>query len=179
MLVSIDGTNQRPLFSPRRRRSSDCQCAVPAVRASVVALDPRSNEAPGNIYFADAETGESSFRLSVFCAWENSKRNGGLFSMLLVGNIWTADLYGCKCSLVANASHAEGLPPDYITVDSQRVYWSQQGREEVFSLLKEGSEIDSAKIAHGVRNIRALNQQKYPGEYPRRKSCLPQFFPSI
>ncbi|XP_028969015.1 proto-oncogene tyrosine-protein kinase ROS [Galendromus occidentalis] len=134
MLASIDGSNQRPLFPPRRRRASNCQCSARALKASVVALDPKSKKAPGYVYFADAET----------------------------GNIWSADLHGCACTLVANASLVEGLPPDYITVDKQRVYWSQQGREEVFSLLKESSEIGSAKIAHGVRNIRALNQQRYP-----------------
>lgn len=89
------------------------------------------------------------------------------------GNIWRTDLIGCHCHLIANASLTKGLPPDVMTVDLQRVYWSQHGLENVFSVLKESAEratygaitddVAAVKVANGVRNIRALNSQPYPG----------------
>lgn len=100
--------------------------------------------------------------------------------ILDLGNIWRTDLVGCHCHLVANASLTKGLPPDVLTVDLQRVYWSQRGREEVFSILKDSlgrpthgeteNHVAAVKVASGVRNIRALNSQHYPGNGERRYS---------
>ncbi|XP_041462200.1 proto-oncogene tyrosine-protein kinase ROS-like [Lytechinus variegatus] len=104
-----------PLFgttnSQRRKRATEnCTCSESLTPGSAVYIDSSDPETP-TLFFVDATSND----------------------------LWTFDLVGCQCErLFEAASQAQsGLPPDTLSVDTSRVYWSNTAEEIVASVDKQ------------------------------------------
>ncbi|XP_076304800.1 proto-oncogene tyrosine-protein kinase ROS-like [Tachypleus tridentatus] len=109
------------------------------------------------------------------------------------GHIWSADMHGCLCNLIINASVSEyiGLPPTLITADRNSIYWYNASLEQLFvasktavrkewvsSLTQEpkkfmmtfNPELEIlSKQAVGIQSIKAVGHHLQPFPVP---SCL-------
>ncbi|KAG1702093.1 Proto-oncogene tyrosine-protein kinase ROS [Nymphon striatum] len=163
-LIKVSDTNGKDVEdffkyeSTRRKRntkSDDCNCSRNVILASSMSLDWSSETFEPKVVWADGEK----------------------------GHIWSADLSGCKCNILVNASETvqKGLPPSSVTVDHQHIYWSNHSLGKIFMLKRKltkkslgpGHEIMSLRrempivettLTPGVRNIIAVGAhlQRYP-----------------
>ncbi|XP_071801017.1 proto-oncogene tyrosine-protein kinase ROS-like [Asterias amurensis] len=99
MTSDLQGQSSRPILGSQggRRRREACSCSDSVMPSGAVAMD-QSNVESAELFFADS----------------------------VLGDVWASDLEGCVCRLVVRASeHAQSdLPPDSLTVDQTRVYWT-------------------------------------------------------
>ncbi|XP_077488341.1 receptor protein-tyrosine kinase sevenless isoform X1 [Amblyomma americanum] len=98
------------------------------------------------------------------------------------GHIWSADLEGCNCTMIVNATEVKdiGLPPTSLTADKFFVYWSNSSTGKIYSYDKLKSAVVSdpfpdslrgqqkrrvqSEAAQGIRGIRAIGDHLQP--YP-------------
>jgi hypothetical protein len=68
------------------------------------------------------------------------------------GDIWALDATGCQCRLVVNATalmsvtNNTGLPPNSLTVDQDRIYWSSDVLRVMNSVNKRSGLISLRKV---------------------------------
>jgi hypothetical protein len=60
------------------------------------------------------------------------------------GTIWMVDGEGCRCQKVVDADGSPsgqslGLPPDSMTVDQERLYWSNENQKVLLSIEKNAT----------------------------------------
>lgn len=116
MTSDLEGQNAAPLFDSsgnqrRRRQSSEnCTCSDSLTPGSAVFIDSSDPAAP-SLFFVD-----SAFN-----------------------DLWISDLEGCQCRLLFEALSQgdSGLPPDALSVDASRVYWSNAAEGIVASVDKQ------------------------------------------
>lgn len=167
MMCNSDGTNAHRFFGnslspglPRSRLSKrsghqSCSCDPHASVGSAVTLDRSQRSAPRLLWVDESH-----------------------------GNIWSADLQGCNCTLVVNATEMQnaGLPPTSLTADKLFIYWSNSSAGKIYSFDKATSEVISnaspensdsnvhqkrrvtSETASGIRGIRAIGDHLQP--YP-------------
>ncbi|XP_022257171.1 proto-oncogene tyrosine-protein kinase ROS-like [Limulus polyphemus] len=117
------------------------------------------------------------------------------------GHIWSADMQGCLCHLIINASVSEyiGLPPTLITADKNSIYWYNASLEQLFvasktavrkewvsSLAQEPKKImmsfnPELKIiseqAVGIQSIKAVGRHLQP--FPEPSCLIPQHYNKV
>ncbi|XP_071506845.1 proto-oncogene tyrosine-protein kinase ROS-like [Diadema antillarum] len=108
----LDGGNISPIFDDinRRRRSAEnCSCSSSLSPGYVIVVDS-SEPTATRIYFTDSATGD----------------------------LWVSDDQGCQCQLLFTAASQvnSGLPPDSLSVDTHRIYWSNSAQGIVASVDK-------------------------------------------
>ncbi|XP_038044153.1 proto-oncogene tyrosine-protein kinase ROS-like [Patiria miniata] len=139
MTSDLQGQSSRPLLGSQggRRKRQACSCNENATASGVIAMD-----------LSNAQNPELFFAVS------------------LIGDIYATDLEGCQCRLVIAASdHAQsGLPPDSLTVDQTRVYWTNRDQEIVASADKVTGQDFRSEVVNPVPILAAFgdNLQPYP-----------------
>ncbi|XP_064488538.1 proto-oncogene tyrosine-protein kinase ROS-like isoform X2 [Ornithodoros turicata] len=177
MTSGTDGSYPRAFFARRspsggvsyhrrnrrdHQRSQPCDCDPHATVGNTVTLD-RSDKARPRVLWVDGE----------------------------FGHIWSADLDGCYCSLIVNATDTQnaGLPPASLTADTSHVYWSNFSTGKIYSVDKATygiiTDVSSGRPlvaahhkrrvtsedVHGIRGIRAIGEHLQP--YPDAVCLLP------
>lgn len=167
MTCNSDGSNPRRFFgrsSPassgqarltRRSRNDHCNCDPYASVGNAVTLDRSLRDVPQLLWIDGSH-----------------------------GHIWSADLGGCNCTLVVNATEMQnaGLPPTSLTADKSFIYWSNSSAGKIYCFDKTTLEVvyDASpgqasayvqpkrrvvsETARGIRGIRAIGDHLQP--YP-------------
>ncbi|XP_050027352.2 proto-oncogene tyrosine-protein kinase ROS isoform X2 [Dermacentor andersoni] len=107
------------------------------------------------------------------------------------GHVWSADLEGCNCTMIVNATEVKdvGLPPTCLTADKFFIYWSNSSTGKIYSYDKSKSAVVSdsspnganthgqqkrrvqSEAARGIRGIRAIGDHLQP--YPDAECLSP------
>ncbi|KAG8193693.1 hypothetical protein JTE90_024054 [Oedothorax gibbosus] len=89
-----------------------------------------------------------------------------LFVDSLYGHIYSSDIQGCICKILINGTESYGLPPTSITVDSEKIYWSNLTTGKIYSMNKIKQHLDSelpvVQEIKGIRSIRAIGHHIQP-----------------
>ncbi|XP_026748879.2 proto-oncogene tyrosine-protein kinase ROS isoform X1 [Galleria mellonella] len=90
-----------------------------------------------------------------------------------VYQIVSADINGCKCRLVVDATEKKkyGFTPMSATIDSKFIYWFNSTEKEIFYTIKnKKSKVQYVKTSHGYK-IMAMDPANQP--YPPRHCLFP------
>ncbi|XP_077540102.1 receptor protein-tyrosine kinase sevenless isoform X2 [Haemaphysalis longicornis] len=170
MMCNTDGSNPRQFFKRRtltknslfeqsriRKRSDHYSCSC----------DPHSS-------VGQAVTLDLSVKAHPRLLWVDADH----------GHIWSADLEGCNCTMIVNATELKdvGLPPTSLTADKFFIYWSNSETGKIYSYDKSTSTVVydtppnaltghvqqkrrvQSEAARGIRGIRAIGDHLQP--YP-------------
>ncbi|XP_073955418.1 receptor protein-tyrosine kinase sevenless isoform X2 [Choristoneura fumiferana] len=146
MTSKLDGTNVRKFFniSEKVKTRDNCDCPESPQVAKPFVIDTTKKE--HELFWVDP--------------W--------------VPRILAADMDGCHCRVVVNATEKKkyGFTPMTITVDSKYIYWFNSTEKIIYYTNKhKRNNIEQVKTSHGYK-IMALDPGNQP--YPKRHCLLPK-----
>ncbi|XP_022081965.1 proto-oncogene tyrosine-protein kinase ROS-like [Acanthaster planci] len=148
MTSDLQGQSLRPLlgFQGGRRKRQSCNCSPDVSVSGAVAMDQSNPQNPELFY-----------------------------AVMMTGDIYAADLDGCQCRLVVTASeHAQsGLPPDSLTVDQTRVYWTNENQGIEASVDKVTGQDFRSRSVTPVPTLAAFGENLQPYPDPTCLAPLP------